>query len=94
MKIAELQAKQGNVELEVEVSDVGEVRELEKFGKPGRVCSITIKDDSGEMKMSLWNEQIDQVNKGDKLIIKDAFVNEWQGEKQLTTGRRGTIEKA
>jgi len=94
MKISELQLRQGNVELaEVEVTDKTPVREFQKFGKPGRVCNVTIKDDSGTVQLTLWNEQVDQIDVGDKLTLKDCFVGEWQGEKQVTTGRAGTVEK-
>jgi replication factor A1 len=92
MKISELQAKQGNVDIVAEVHEVSEAKEFSKFGKAGRVANAILKDDSGEIKLSLWNEQIDTVRKGTRVHIKNGFVNEWQGEKQLTTGRQGTIE--
>ena len=94
MNIAELQPRQRDVEITVEVIEVGEVREFQKFGTPGRVASAKVKDDSGEITLTLWNEQIDDVKVGDKLLLKDCFVNEWQGDKQLTTGRNGSITKA
>lgn len=95
MNISELQIKQGNVNLDgVEITDKTPVREFSKFGKPGRVCNVTVKDDSGSVQLTLWNEQVDEFNVGDKLNLKDCFVGEWQGEKQLTTGRNGTVEKA
>ncbi|MAG39256.1 hypothetical protein CMO90_04185 [Candidatus Woesearchaeota archaeon] len=93
MKLSELQPRQKDVEVVVEVVELGDVREFQKFGTPGRVANATIKDDSGEMALTLWNEQIDLVKAGDKLEIKNAYVNEWQGKMQLTTGRNGTIEK-
>lgn len=92
MKIAELQPKQGNVDIEVEVVEKGDIREFEKFGRSGRVCNAKAKDDSGEIKLSLWNEQIDQVQPGAKVKITNGYVNEWQGEKQLTTGKFGQLE--
>lgn len=93
MKIADLKPKQGNVNLEeVEVTEISPIREFSKFGKAGRVCNATIKDASGSMAMTLWNEQIDQVKVGSKLKITDAYVSEWQGVKQLTTGRNGKFE--
>jgi replication factor A1 len=92
MKISELQAKQGNVDLVAEVSEVSDAKEFSKFGKSGKVANAVLKDETGEIKLSLWNEQIDIVKKGSRIHIKNGFVNEWQGEKQLTTGRQGTIE--
>ncbi|NQU98240.1 hypothetical protein HQ533_02135 [Candidatus Woesearchaeota archaeon] len=93
MKISELKPRQGSVDLQAEVTDISPVREFQKFGDPGRVANATIKDDSGEVAMTLWNEQIDLVKVGDKVELKDGYVNEWQGEMQVTTGRNGTLTK-
>ena len=92
MAIQDLQARQGKVDIAVEIVDKGEIREFEKFGKRGRVCSATAKDTTGEIKLSLWNEQIDQVNVGDVVKITNGYVSEFQGEKQLTTGKFGQLE--
>lgn len=92
MNIAELKPKQGNVDITVEVAEVGEAREFAKFGNAGRVATATIKDESGKMLLTLWNEQIDMVKPGIKVKITNGFVSEWQGEKQLTTGRLGKLE--
>jgi len=90
--IKELQPKQSNVNVEGEITEKGEVREFQKFGNPGRVCSAKIKDESGEIGLTLWNDQIDQVKVGDRVRITKGYVNEWQGEMQLTTGRFGQLE--
>lgn len=92
MNIKELQVKQGNVEVEGKIVEKGDVREWSKSGNAGKVCSAVIKDESGTIKISLWNEQTDMVNVGDKVKIVNGYVNEYQGEKQLTTGRMGKIE--
>ncbi len=92
MKISELKPRQGSVELTAEVVDVGEARTFNKFGKEGRVANAVIKDDSGKMTLSLWNEQAEKVKAGDKVTIKNGYVSEWQGEMQLTTGKFGTLE--
>jgi replication factor A1 len=92
MAIKDLQAKQGQVDLIAEVTEKGDVREFEKFGRKGRVCNAKIKDATGEMTLTLWNEQIDQVNVGNKVHIINGWVSEWQGEKQLSTGKFGQLE--
>ena len=92
MKISELEVNQKNVELEAVVDEVSETREFAKFGQPGRVASAQISDDSGSLQLTLWNEQIDLVKKGDKLKIKNGYVKEWQGEKQISIGRFGSLE--
>ena len=92
MAVKDLQIRQGNVDIIVDIVDVGEVREFEKFGKSGRVATAIAKDETGDVKLTLWNEQIDQVKAGDKVHITNGYVNEWQGEKQLTTGKMGKLE--
>ena len=92
MAISDIQPKQGNIEVTGEVIEKGDVREFEKFGKQGRVCNGKLKDQTGEITLSLWNEQIDTVNVGDMIKISNGWCSEWQGEKQLTTGKFGTLE--
>jgi replication factor A1 len=91
MKIKELKPRMGNVEAEVEVVSVGEVREFEKYGKQGRVATAVVKDATGEIEMSLWNEQIDEVKPGCKVKITNGYISEWQSKSQLTTGKFGTM---
>jgi len=92
MNISELQARQGKVDIDVEVVSMDPVREFNKFGKSGRVCNATVKDSTGEIKLTLWNEDIDKVKPGMKIHVENGYVNEWQGEKQLSTGKFGKLE--
>ena len=92
MKINELQIRQGNVELVAKIKEKGEVREFEKFGKVGKVCNAVLADDTGEVKLTLWNEQADQVNQGDTVKVSNGWVGEYQGEKQLSTGKFGKLD--
>ena len=92
MEIKDLQARQANVEVVGEITNKEEPREFQKFGRAGRVCTATIKDASGEIKMTLWNDDIEKVKIGDKVHITNGYVNERQGEPQLTTGRFGKME--
>ena len=92
MQVKDLKPKQGNVDIVVDVVDVGEAREFQKFGKPGRVANAIAKDETGDIKLTLWNEDIEKVSAGDKVHLTNGYVNEWQGEMQLTTGRLGKLE--
>ena len=92
MKISELQPQQGNINVEVEVLSIEEPREFDKYGKTLRVANAQVKDDSGEIKMSLWNEDIDKVKPGMKLKIENGYCSEFKGEKQFTTGKFGKFE--
>ena len=92
MEIKDLQPRQSNVEVVATIKSIEEPREFEKFGNPGKVANATIEDESGSMKLTLWNDQIGQVKVGDKIHITNGYVNEWQGESQLTTGKFGKLE--
>ena len=92
MQVKDLKPKQGNVDIVVDVVDVGEAREFQKFGKPGRVANAIAKDETGDIKLTLWNEDIEKIKAGDKVHLTNGYVNEWQGEMQLTTGRLGKLE--
>ena len=92
MQVKDLQARQGKIDINLDVVDVGEVREFEKFGKKGRVANAVAKDETGDIKLTLWNEDIDKIKAGDKIKITNGYVSEWQGELQLGTGKFGTLE--
>lgn len=92
MNINELKAGQGSVTVEGEITEISEPRTFEKYGKSGRVANATLKDDTGTIKLSLWNEQIDTIKPGMTVKITNGYVNEWKGELQLTTGKFGKLE--
>ncbi len=94
MKIADL--KKGPFEGSVE----GEITELEtpkniktKFGKELIVANGLLKDDSGEIKLALWNEDATKFKQGDNVRITNGWVSEFQDELKISSGRNGTIEK-
>lgn len=92
MKVSELKTGQGKVEIEATVVSVGEVRTYNKFGKDLRVAEAVISDGSGEIKLSLWNEDIEKVSAGKKVKISNGYVSEFKGEKQLSAGKFGKLE--
>jgi len=92
MKISELKPGTGSVMLEAEVVSVEPVREINKYGRKLRVANVNIKDASGQMILVLWNDDIDKVKDGDKIKIENGYVNEWQGNAQLTLGKFGKME--
>ncbi len=92
MQIKDLKPKQGNVDITIDVMDVGDVREFNKFGKPGKVANAVAKDETGDIKLTLWNDDIEKIKAGDKVHLTNGYVNEWQGEMQLTTGKMGKME--
>jgi len=92
VKISELKPGTGNANVEVEVVSVDEAREvMTKLGRRTRVANATIKDDSGEMTLTLWGDDIDRIKEGDKLSIENGWVSEFKGTVQISAGKYGKI---
>ena len=92
MEIRDLKIRQGKVDVVVTVTDVSEPREFSKFGVAGKVATATVKDNSGETKLTLWNDDAVRVKKGMKIHVINGWVGEYQGEMQLTAGKFGKVE--
>ncbi|MFQ5909867.1 MAG: hypothetical protein ACE5IJ_04000 [Thermoplasmata archaeon] len=80
--------------LELSVVSVGEPRDFtSRYGSSGKVCDVKCEDGMGaEVSLTLWNEEIGKLNAGDKIRISNGWVKEWQGQMQVSTGRKGSLE--
>ncbi|MCL5433928.1 MAG: OB-fold nucleic acid binding domain-containing protein [Candidatus Marsarchaeota archaeon] len=93
MKINELKAGANNVTITAIVSKKDDAREVTtKYGKRLQVANIILKDETGEIAMSLWGNDINTVNVGDKVEVSNAYVNEFKGNPQLSTGKFGKLK--
>jgi len=55
------------------------------------LAEATIRDETGMMKLVLWNDQIRQVDVNDKVRIEGGYVRSFRGELQLSISRYGHI---
>ena len=92
MKISELKPGQGNVDIEVSVKNVEEPKTINKYGRDLKLTNAVVTDGEDEIKLTLWNDEVDKVKVGQVLHITKGYVNEFNGEKQLTAGKFGKIE--
>jgi replication factor A1 len=65
---------------------------ISKWGRTIRVCEAIGEDDTGQIKVALWNDEIELVKVNDKIRITNGYVKEWQGELELTAGKYGKLE--
>lgn len=56
-----------------------------------QVANVIIKDDTGQIKLTLWNEMIGQVNENDTVKVENGYVTSFRGEIQLNVGRYGKL---
>jgi replication factor A1 len=55
------------------------------------VSTAIVADETGTIKMTLWNEQIEQVNVGDVVKVDNGYVTSFRGEIQLNIGKYGKL---
>jgi replication factor A1 len=92
MKIIELKPGMRRVDIAAKVLNISEAREVTtRAGEQSRVASADVSDDSGTVKLTLWNEQIDQVKANDNVKIENGYVTSFRGETQLNVGRYGKL---
>ncbi len=96
VKISELSAYSKQVNTTVKVVQKGEARETvsRQDGTTHRVLDALVGDDTGTIYMTLWDDNIDKVNEGDTLNVKNGYVRPFKGSMRLNIGRYGTLEPA
>ena len=87
------------LDIVAKVVRVFEPREFEKEGKKGAVQSLILGDETGTIRMPLWNEEIKLlenlgIKEGDVVKISGGFAKlDYKGQAELRLGR-GDLEKA
>lgn len=96
MKIKDLRNGMKKVDVEAKVISMDAAREVtSRFRNTTyRVASAIVEDDSGQIKLTLWDDHIEQVKLGDKVTIDSGFVTSFRGEIQLNIGKFGTLTVA
>lgn len=93
MKINELRDGSRKVDIEANVIQKSETREVRSkyTNETFRVADATIEDETGTITLTLWNEQTEQVNVGDRVRIENGYIKSFRGELQLNSGKYGTL---
>jgi len=80
------------VNITAQIVEISEPREVvTRFGENHRVATAIVTDETGKIKLSLWDSNIDQVNIGDNIQIENGYVTTFQNEDQLNVGRFGKL---
>jgi GNAT superfamily N-acetyltransferase len=62
-----------------------------KDGKTHRVADARLSDETGSVKLVLWNDAIRQVNPGERVLIDKGYVSSFRDEIQLNLSRFGRL---
>jgi replication factor A1 len=94
MKISELKAGMRNVSVTAKVDSVGQPRTVNlKAGGTNTVADAVISDDSGSIKLSLWGDDINKIQAGDKISVENGYINTFKGENSISVGKFGKLTK-
>jgi len=93
MEIKDLRNGMKRVSVEAKVIEKSDSREvLSRFkDETHKVATAIIADETGTIKLTLWNEQINQVNVNDTVKVENGYVTSFRGEIQLNVGRYGKL---
>jgi replication factor A1 len=81
------------VEVEAKVISKDATREVLSRYKDvvHRVANAAVSDGTGTIKLTLWNDQIEQVNVNDNIKVENGYITTYKGEMQLNVGRYGKL---
>ncbi len=95
LKIKEIYAGMRDITTAGKVVQKYEVREFARGSGTGKVCSLVIGDETATIRVVFWNDQVDQltrVNKDDIVIVREAYVRENRGGREIHLGDKGELE--
>uniref|UniRef100_A9AAR6 Nucleic acid binding OB-fold tRNA/helicase-type n=1 Tax=Methanococcus maripaludis (strain C6 / ATCC BAA-1332) TaxID=444158 RepID=A9AAR6_METM6 len=88
---------QKNVEVTGKIIEISPAKEFNrKDGSTGKLASITIGDNTGITRLTLWNDKTDLIEglkKGDVVKIENAFSRKWNDKVELNSGSELSIDK-
>jgi len=93
LKIKELRDGMKRVSIQAKVTEKSDPREVTSRFKDQtyKVSTALIADETGTIKLTLWNDQIDLVNVGDIVRVENGYITSFRGEIQLNAGKFGTL---
>ncbi len=98
VKIRELNLDSRNFDVRVKVLEIGTERIVvtRRDGAEHRVAEALVGDETGVIKMTLWDENIDTLRdlEGSTVVIKNGYVNVFRNSLRLNIGRYGSVEKS
>jgi replication factor A1 len=93
MNIHDLRDGMRRVDAEGEIVEMAEPRNVNlRTGGEARVADCILKDDSGQIKLSLWDDQIDLVKVGSKVRVTNGYTNSFRSELRLNVGKYGKLD--
>jgi replication factor A1 len=91
-KINELEQRMRHINVKARVLETPKPHLVKtRFGTTAYVSNVLIADETGTIRLSLWNQQINKVSVDDVIKIENARVAKYRGNRQLRIERHGTL---
>jgi len=92
LSIKDLQDKMTQIHLKAKVLEISKPNSVyTRYGNCASVANALIGDDTGTIRLCLWNEQIQSISVGDTIQIENARTSTFKGQRQLNIGRKGLL---
>ncbi len=97
-KVSDLKQGLKNADFKAVVFKIFPPKEFEAKGTKGIVQNIYLKDDSGIIRLTLWNKEIEKYGssdfkKGDILKLENVRVGDYKGEPQVLLNYNSNVER-
>lgn len=80
------------IDIEGTIERIEEPRTVNlKTGGTTEVCNAYLVDEAGEIKVTLWGDDITKVKNGSKVAFKNGYTNTFKGEVSLAKGKYGEL---
>jgi len=90
--VSDLRAGMKKVNVKAEVLEIPKpVQVHTQFGNTVMVVNALVQDETGKIKLCLWEGQINSVTVGENIEIRNAHVCVFRGERQLRLGKKGLL---
>lgn len=93
VKVSELTPDSRAVNVVAKVVSKSEIRNIAagRDGAAHRVSDALVGDETGCVYLTLWDDNIEKVNDGDTINVKNGYINLFRGNMRLNIGRYGTL---
>ncbi|MDP3919043.1 MAG: OB-fold nucleic acid binding domain-containing protein [Nanoarchaeota archaeon] len=97
VKVSELNPMMKNVELDIKVATVYEIRSFKTAVREGKVCNLFVADDTASCRLVIWDEKLikevedGKIKEGDILKVSNGYVKQNdRGYKEVHLGGQST----
>jgi len=94
LNVQDLKPGMSHVDVTVKVLNASESKQVvTSAGVDHEILKLEVGDESGFMKLVLWDEKIIRLKARDRVKIENGFVTSFKGTWRINVGRYGRVER-